>query len=180
MVEIYKAPNGAKVYVGDNDDYDKIKDKDDFRSARMCKYMTGGHKETLGYTSPAAPKGPNYLHVKADNRIAVNILDLHDPNMIPFECITVALDYIEDQLEKGKNVLVACNSGCSRGPSTGMAFLRSIGELPYNFHRSEQVYKTLYPKYSPGMGIRQVMRDNWSALDNMETNNGRQEKEQRT
>ena len=31
MEEIYKAPNGAKVYVGDDKDYEKIKDDKTFK-----------------------------------------------------------------------------------------------------------------------------------------------------
>lgn len=168
MEPIYKSQFGGSLYVGDDSDYVKIANKSDWRSARMCKYGVGGHQQTLGYTSLSAPKGKNYLHKDADNRIAINILDLNDPNMIPFECIKYALDYIKEQLNNGHNVLLACNSGHSRGPSTGLAFLRSIGELPYNFHKAETIYKTLYPKYDPGMGIRQVLRTHWHDLENME------------
>ena len=171
MEEIYKAENGARLFVGDDLDYEKIKDNNDFRSARMCKYGSGGHQQSLGYTSLAAPKGKNYLSVVKDNRIAVNIIDMDDPNMIPFECIKVALDYIKEQLDKGKNVLVACNSGHSRGPYTGLAYLRSVGDMPHNFHMSERIYHTIYRRYDPGMGVRQVLREHWSELDGLESQN---------
>ncbi len=163
MNEIYD-----NVWVGDDLDYEKIKDKPEWRAARMCKYGSGGHKETLGYDTKAAPKGKNYLSVEKGNHLAVNIIDMDDPNMIPFECITVALDYVKKQLDAGKKVLIACNSGHSRGPSTGLAFLRAIGDMPRNFHMAERVYKSLYPKYDPGLGIRQVIRSHWSELENME------------
>jgi hypothetical protein len=163
MVDIYDG-----LYVGDDTDYEKIKSNSDWRSARMCKYGPDGHQQTLGYKSLSAPKGKNYLSAEKDNRLAVNILDLDDPQMIPFECIKIALDYIKEQLEKGKKVLVACNSGHSRGPSTGMAFLRSIGELPYHFIKSENIYKVLYPNYDPGIGIRQLLREHWGDLQDME------------
>jgi hypothetical protein len=137
----------------------------------MAKYGPGGHQQTLGYTSPGAPKNKDYLHVERDNRIAVNILDLADPNMIPFECIRYAIKYIKKQLDLGFNVLVACNMGHSRGPSTGLAFLRSIGDMEHNFHISEKIYHTLYDRYSPGQGIRQVLRSHWAELgDNNESN----------
>jgi hypothetical protein len=134
----------------------------------MCKFGPGGHKESLGYTTMAAPKGKNYLSVTKDNRLAVNIIDMEDPNMIPFDCVKIALDYIKAQLENGKKVLVACNSGHSRGPSTGLAFLRSIGDMPYHFIKAENIYKVLYPKYDPGMGMRQLLRDYWGDLENLE------------
>jgi hypothetical protein len=168
MQEIYSVKNGGSVWVGDDADYEKIKNDLEWRSARMCKYGPGGHQQTLGYNSLAAPKGKNYLSVAKDNRLAVNIIDMEDPNMIPFECVKLALDYVKDQLGKGKKVLIACNSGHSRGPSTGLAFLRSIGELPYHFIKAENVYKVLYNKYDPGLGIRQVLKDHWGDLENME------------
>lgn len=173
MEEIYKAPNGAGVYVGGDKDYEKIKDDKTFKSCRMCKFGPGGHKDTLGYTTKAAPKGPNYLSVEAPNRIAINIVDYDDPNMIPWKCITDALDYAKKELDAGYNVLIACNSGESRGPSTGLMFLRSIGDMPHHFIKSENIYKTLYPKFSPAMGIRQVMRSHWSELDGSEVKDGR-------
>lgn len=168
MQEIFRVKDGGSVWVGDDLDYEKIKDKPDWKSARMCKYGPGGHQQTLGYHSLAAPKDKHYLHVIKDNRIAINIIDMDDPSMIPFECIKYALDYIKKQLDLGFNVLVACNSGHSRGPSTGLAFLRSIGEMPHNFHISEKIYHSIYNKYDPGMGMRQKLRTHWSELDRME------------
>lgn len=170
MEEIYKSANGAIVCVGNDKDYLKIEKNNKWKSVRCCKYGPGGHQQTLGYTTLAAPKGDNYLQVIKDNRIAINIIDMEDPNLIPFDCVKYALDYAKKQLDLGYNILFACNSGHSRGPSTGMAFLRSIGELPYNFHRSESIYKTLYKRYDPGLGIRQRLKDWWTELDNMELN----------
>lgn len=167
MVEIYKV-NGAKLCIGDDQDYERIKNNEDWRSVRVCKFGSGGHKDTLGYYTQAAPKGKNYLQVEKDNRLSINILDLDDPNMIPFECIVYALDYIKRELDSGKNILIACNKGQSRAPSTGLAFLRAIGELPYHFIKAENIFKTLYPQYEPGLGIRQVLKEHWTELENME------------
>jgi hypothetical protein len=168
MHEIYKVKNGGSVWIGDDNDYLKIATNPKWRSCRMCKFGPGGHKETLGYQTQAAPKGKNYLHVEKDNRVAINILDMDDPNMIPWECIKYAIDYAKANLDEGYNILIACNSGHSRGPTTGLLFLRSIGDLPYHFVKAEHVYKTLYPKYDPGMGMRQVARMHWYELDNRE------------
>ena len=172
MQEIYKVKNGGSVWVGDDNDYEKIKDNKSWKSARMCKYSDGGHQQTLGYTARSAPKGKNYLSIETPTHLAVNILDLPDPNMIPWECFTIALDYIKKQLDAGYKVLCACNSGHSRGPTTGLLFLRSIGDLPYHFIKSENIYKTLYPHYSPGQGIRQVAKEHWTEVENMELTNG--------
>lgn len=168
MEEIYKNPsNGCSVWVGDDNDYLKIKDNNKWRSCRMCKYGVDGHQQTLNYKTLAAPQGKNYLSVEAKNRIAINIIDMDDPHMIPWECITTALKYAKEKLDEGFNVLIACNSGHSRGPTTGLMFLRSIGDMPYHFIKAEKIYHTIYKRYDPGMGIRQIARSNWSILDSL-------------
>jgi len=166
MEAIYK----KSVYVGDDLDYEKISHREGWSALRCCKYGPGGHKEILGYTTPGAPKGPNYLWAtKGKNLMALNILDLSDPNMIPFEAIKHGLDFVKERLDAGDKVLIACNSGHSRGPSTGLAFLRAINDMPHSFGLSERIYSTLYPKYDPGIGMRQVIREHWSELDGMES-----------
>jgi hypothetical protein len=178
MEEIY--PN---LYVGSGEDYEALKKKDaskDFSFVRMCKYGTDGHQEVLGYHTLAAPAGPNYLFAhKGKNLLAVNILDINDPNFVPLECFLIAIRFIKQKLDEGRKVLAACNQGHSRGPSTGLAFLRAIGDMPHNFHTSERIYRTLYRKYDPGQGVRQRIRESWAELDCLllkeigDTENGR-------
>lgn len=165
MEEIY-----SRIYVGGDEDYLKVKGKEGWSWLRCAKYGPDGHRELLGYTSRRAPAGPNYLFFrKNDHLMALNLLDLSDPNMIQFDgCIKVGLDFIRERLEAGDKVLIACNSGHSRGPTTGLMFLRSIGDLPYHFVKSENIYKTLYPKYDPGQGMRQIARAHWTELQDME------------
>jgi len=162
MEEIY-----TNVFVGDDSDYEKVAEKKDWRTVRLCKFGPGGHKETLGYDTMGAPKGKNYLSVEAPNRLAINIIDMDDPNMIPLECISTALNYIKAKLSEGFKVLIACNRGHSRGPTTGLLFLRAIGDMPHNFVTSERIYRTIYKNYDPGMGMRQVARSQWSNINTM-------------
>jgi hypothetical protein len=154
------------LYVGRDEDYEKHKNDPEFRFARCCKYGPGGHQQTLGYKTLAAPKDSNYLWVKRPNRIALNLIDQDDPGFIPEECIEKALEYIKDQLDAGKKVIVCCNSGHSRGPTTALLFLRTIGEMPHSFVIAERIYRTLYPPYSPGQGMRQRARQMWDKLEN--------------
>jgi hypothetical protein len=162
----------TRVYIGGDADYEKVKDKEGWSFLRVYKYGPGGHRQTLGYTTRAAPKGPNYLWVtKGDNLMALNILDLDDPNMIPFEAIKHGLDFAKSRLDAGDKLLIACNQGHSRGPTTGLMFLRSLGDLPYHFVKAESIYKTLDPMYDPGMGMRQIARSHWAELDKMELPN---------
>lgn len=151
-----------KLYVGGDTDYDKLKDVKGWSWLRCCKYGLGGHQQTLGYHSMGAPKGPDYLAVRRGNLMALNFIDAHDPNLIPKAMIDKGLAFIGERLAAGDKVLVACNAGHSRGPTTAMLYLRSIGELPYHFITSENIYRTLYKNYDPGIGVRQFARTHWS------------------
>ena len=160
------------VYVGADRDYDHVKDREDFSILRCCKYGPGGHKDLLKYTTRSAPEGPNRYWVKQGRVMALNLLDLDDPNKIPPEMIKAGLDFAKEELTKGQKVLIACNEGHSRGPSCALMFLRSIGDMTHPFMQSEKVFKTLYPKYEPEMGIRQYARDHWNKLNDVELEGG--------
>jgi len=158
----------TNLFVGSDLDYAKLKAEKGWSFARMCKYKDGGHQQVLEYTSLSAPKNKNYLSVRPkDSHLAVNIIDVNDPNFVPIECILIAIKFVKERLDAGDKVLIACNAGKSRSTSTGLAFLRAIGDFPYSFSVSEKIYHTICPTYDPNLGIRQVLRSNWSNLDNL-------------
>ena len=43
------------LYVGGDEDYEKVKDNKDFDIIRCCKFGPGSHKEILKY-KPSSPK----------------------------------------------------------------------------------------------------------------------------
>ena len=152
------------VYVGDDADYEKHKDDKDWAFVRCCKYGPGGHQQTLGYSTLAAPEGKNKYWVRRSNLLALNLLDLDDPNFVPTEAIQVTLDFIRDNVDDNK-VLVACNAGHSRGPTIGLMWLRTIGRMPYSFIHSEKVYRNdIYRNFDPAPGIEQFARMHWASL----------------
>lgn len=152
------------LYVGDDDAYERVKDIEGWSILRCCKEGPGGHRDTLDYTTQAAPKGAKYLAVDQRNRRALNFIDPKDPNFIPVEMINKGLDFIDRRLQAGDKVLVACNRGHSRGPTTALLYLRSIGELAGNFHHSENIFRVLYPGYDPGIGMRTFASQNWGTF----------------
>jgi hypothetical protein len=151
------------VFVGDDADYEKVKDSKDWSFVRCCKFGPGGHKDTLGYETQGAPDGKDKYWVRRGNRLALNLLDLDDPNFIDPEMIQKALDFIRDHVDHFK-VLVACNAGMSRGPTMGLMWLRTIGRMPYGFMQSEKHYTNLYRKFDPSPGIEQFARMHWASL----------------
>lgn len=155
------------LYIGSDADFDhlKISKAKAWSILRCCKEGTGGHRQTLGYVTQAAPKGASYHAVRKDNVTALNFIDPHDPNFIPYEMVLKGVEFIGERLAAGDKVLVACNRGHSRGPSTALLYMRSIGELPGNFVQSERIFRTLYPGYDPGIGMRQFARMHWDKFE---------------
>lgn len=149
------------LWVGGDLDYQKVKDREGWSFLRTCKDGPGAHRETLGYHTLGAPKGPNYLWVRRGNRMALNILDLDDPSRISDDMVRHGIDFVKERVEAGDKILIACNAGHSRGPTTALLYMRSIGEMPHNFITSERIFRTLYPPYDPGTGMRQFARSHW-------------------
>ena len=163
MQEVY-----TNLYIGNDEDYEKLADKDGWSFLRPIKYGPGGHHDILKYHTLAAPEGPNKYIAKRKNTVALNVLDLADPFFMPWDAIVSGLKFVHKRLAAGDKVLIACNAGHSRGPTLGLLYLRAIGDMPYHFVKSEYIYKTLYPMYDPGQGMRQFARTHWSDLERLE------------
>lgn len=157
MREVY-----SKLYIGDDADYEKVKDNPDWHILRCAKDGPGGHRETLGYQERSAPKGPNYLFVERPRKLITNLVDTDASDFVPAPLIDKSLSYISDSLRVGK-ILIACNRGESRAPSLAFLWLYLEGKLPGDYHRALRTFRTLYPAYSPGNGIRQYVKDRISA-----------------
>lgn len=151
------------LYIGSDVD-DEQAESNGWSILVCAKEGPHGHRHILGYTSLGAPKDKNYYFVQKGNRMALNLIDSDSPNMIPEQVINAGLDFIKQQIGEGKNVLVHCNEGHSRGPVMALMYLRTIGEMPGSFHQSESKFKTLYPPFDPAHGIEQFSRTNWRSL----------------
>lgn len=155
------------VYCGGDKEFERVRTQPGWSFLRTAKEGPGGHRQTLGYHTLGAPKGPNYLWVRRRNLMALNILDIDDTDSdikVPDEAIDKGLAFADERYRAGDKILIACNQGHSRGPSMCMMFLRTIGELPQSFHQAEKIFKTLYPKYDPGRGMRSALRRRWDDL----------------
>jgi len=151
----------SKVHVGGDTDYGRVKGRAGWSWLRCCKYGVDGHQKLLGYHTLAAPDGKSKYWVRKGNLLALNLLDLDDPNFISKDMIDVALLFIKERLEAGDNLAICCNGGRSRGPSIALLYLRSIGEMPHSFVWAEKIFRVLYPAYDPSAGIRQYVRMHW-------------------
>lgn len=154
-----------RLYVGGDDEYKRVADRSGWSWLRTCKEGPGGHREVLGYSTLGAPQGDNYLTVRRGKHMALNMIDLDDPKFFRDELIQPGLKFIGERLSAGDKVLVACNQGHSRGPTTALMYLRAAGEMPYSFPRSERMFRTLYRKYDPALGIRKYAKTHWDQLE---------------
>lgn len=152
-----------KLYVGDDEDYDKAKENG-FAIVSCCKDGPHGHRAMLKYTSLGAPKNKDYFFVRKGNHLVLNLVDSDDPTYIPEKVINPALKFIDEKLKAGDKVLVHCNKGHSRGPTVVMMYLRSIGDLPERFREAYKIFKTIYDKFDPGQGMLFYARSHWPTL----------------
>ena len=153
-----------RLWVGDKEAV-PIAEKRKYSILAACKDGTEDcHRAVLGYTTLGAPRNQDYYFVQRGNHMALNLIDVDDPNMIPREVVDAGLRFLKEQYDSGKKVLSHCVAGHTRGPSLMLAFLRTIGEMPHGFATSEKVFRTLYPPYDPGRGVRAHVRERWTEL----------------
>ena len=129
-----------RLWVGGDTDYTKIKSRPEFSFLRCCKDGPAGTKRQLVTTQGAHPKAREYLSAVRGHRMALNYIDNDDPNYIPEEMIKKGLRFIDAELKAGRKMFVGCNAGRSRGPTMAMLYMRSIGELPYNFAQGQRFF----------------------------------------
>jgi Dual specificity phosphatase, catalytic domain len=156
------------LYLGDDNDVPKAKEKG---YARLCCCKDGidSHRSMLGYTTLGAPKDENYLFARKGNVLALNLIDSPDPEMIPDAAIDAGLNFIKEMQDKGRILFVHCNAGHSRSASIVLAYLHAVGEMPQGFVGAERMFRTIYKKYDPGVGMRSHIRTRWSELPKMFT-----------
>jgi len=158
MIEVY--PN---LFVGNENDYKlNVSRQDGWAVVHACKDPY--HRQFLGYSSKGAPRGPEYLLARRGDRLALNIVDVKNPNYFSKEgMIDPALDFIDEALNHGLKVLVHCNLGGSRGPAIALIYMASrLGALPVeSLEVAEQEFRSLYPYYNPEFGLREHLRQNW-------------------
>lgn len=152
-----------RLYLGDDSDVPEAK-KREYARLSCCKDGPDSHRSMLGYTTLGAPKDKDYYFAREGDWTALNLIDAPTPDMIPDEVIDAGLKFVHEIMTSGKKIFVHCNAGMSRSPSMVLMYLRAIGELPHGFARAEHVFKTLYPKYSPGKGMRSHARERWYRL----------------
>jgi hypothetical protein len=154
-----------RLYVGDEEAV-PVAEKRGFSILAACKDGSPDcHRAVLGYTTLGAPKDENYYFYRTDlKHMALNLIDVEDPDMIPHEATGAGLRFMKERYDAGDHVLVHCIAGHTRGPTMMLMFLRAIGEMSDSFLGSERKLRALYPDYDPGKGMRMHARARWQSL----------------
>jgi hypothetical protein len=158
MIEIYR-----NIFVGDQNDFENgvALEKEDWAVVQACKEPY--HRNALGYSGRAASKEhPEYLIALRENRLILNLVDVDNPDWISPKIINRAIEFIDESVESGKQVLVHCNQGVSRSAVIGQLYLAHLGKFSEcSFEGAERQYSSIYPSYNPANGMREYARINW-------------------
>lgn len=153
MREVYKS-----LYVGSEDDVPKAKERG-YAILTCAKDGKVSHRGLLGYTSMGAPKGPEYLAARRKDHLYLNMVDADSPEFFPDKLIDTGLDFITENLDKNKPVLVQCVEGKSRSASLVLLWLYLAGKLHTNYNEAVKQFRRIYPDYDPADGIRLAVKE---------------------
>lgn len=119
------------------------------------------HKKIVGYSGNGCPKDhPEYLYAIRGNSIALNLVDINNPDFFHIEPIKMAIAFAIQNSDR--RLLFCCNRGMSRSPSLAMLYLAIIDIIPNRtFEDAEEAFKKIYPYYNPKDGIRGHLKQNW-------------------
>jgi hypothetical protein len=154
-----------RLYVGDEEAVPEA-NRRGYSILAACKDGSPDcHRAVLGYTTLGAPKDANYYFYRSDvKHMALNLIDVEDPDMIPAAAVDPGLRFLKERYDAGDKVLSHCIAGHTRGPVMMLMFLRTIGEMGDSFLGAERKFRTLYSEYAPGKGMRMHARERWARL----------------
>lgn len=150
------------LYVGSQEDYENSVFLP-YEWSFVLAAKEPWHRNALGYTGRAAPKNhPEYLMARRDNKLILNLVDAPKPEFFDKRIIDTALEFIKEELSKGKKVGIFCNQGESRSATIAILYLIKHGIIKGNtLEDCEVEFLKIYPEYNPGAGIRGFIKEYW-------------------
>ena len=164
MIEIMK-----NLFVGNGMDYElDIKFQKGWAIVQAAKEPY--HRKAVGYVKTNCDKNhPEYFFAYRDDRLILNLLDEHNPKLVPNIVIDTAIKFIDEKLAQDKRVFLHCNAGMSRSSSIGMLYLAHCNRFGNrDFFAAERIYRDIYPPYAPARGMYLYMLKNWKKYANSE------------
>lgn len=163
MVEVCK-----NIYVGDDNDYYKLINKQDWCVLHCCKHPF--HCQFVGYSGNLPIDHIDYAFKSNGNEMALNMVDLNFFNEEYLDynrnMIEQAFIFLDEHYYNGKKLLIHCNQGQSRSPSLAMLYMARVGELSVDFETALTNFKSIYPAYNPKKNIFETVKRVWSNFTN--------------
>lgn len=124
--------------------------------------VTGG---AVGYQGSLSRSHPNYLSLRREQDLFLNIIDPPKPLFMPASFHTF-LEFADCQWSQGGKLLIHCNQGESRAPSLALLFLakRRFALDDRSYATARDQFTRLFPKYRPGPGIQEFLSANWAVF----------------
>ena len=144
------------IWVGSKYDEEMMGDRFGWSIVHCCKTY---HQAMLGYTTRAAPLGPERLVAIRGNELFLNMIDAPDKDYLPVELFDAARGFIYDARSRGERVLLHCDQGHSRAPGVAMYYM--MGMLPDDFGEALAVFTELYPPTMLGAGVSGRLKAEW-------------------
>jgi predicted protein tyrosine phosphatase len=146
------------LFVGD--DTSCQRGSSDLAVVHACKHPC--HVRAVGYTGSLPSNHPNYLVLKDDFNLYLNMIDPDKPLFMP-PLFTEFLDFSKNHWQEGRPILVHCNRGESRSPTLAMMFMAKELDIITNnsYQEAAKEFQNIYPSYNPGLGIQTYLRKNW-------------------
>lgn len=137
---------------------------DDLAVVHACKNPC--HQKAVGYSGNPDKSHPNYLSLKNNYDLYLNMIDPPVP-LFPDDLFRDFMAFARQAWESGAILLIHCNQGESRAPSLAMIFLAKHVKAISNesFEHARQDFVRLFRHYVPGGGIEQYLSENWRKLD---------------
>jgi len=155
MIEIY--PN---LYVGGGTDCQHgTEEMAVVHATKVC------HRRVLQYVGHLASIHPNYLALRDNEDLYMNLIDPKLP-LFKKESFKIFMKFANEQLAlDNRTLMIHCSSGLSRAPSLAMVLYKHLeGFDSYDYDFCRRGFERLYPAYDPGAGIECFMRQEWSLL----------------
>jgi hypothetical protein len=143
------------IFVGSQADYEVGEFKPDEWSILLAA-KEPWHRFYVQYEGRACSKDhPEYLKAIRDNKLILNLVDAPKSIFFSKDLIDDGLDFIKEELSKGKKVAIFCNEGRSRSASLALLYLVKHGLIEGDtLEDVETEFLKLYPEYNPGAGMR--------------------------
>lgn len=118
-----------------------------------------------GYVTRSMPSdNAEYLWAERSHALYLNMVDARDAKFFSWKLFDKALDFLDDEIEDGRDVLIVCNKGESRSPSIALLYMLHIGyfsDMEVFYDIVEKFKREYYKEHEPNTGIYEAILEYW-------------------